>query len=154
MLLSVLKWQDVTKSSTMKVSYSAVYSALLYTQLYSHFESSVRTKTPYNFCTLSSGSIYGNSSAIYAEDDRMKIRILVLQAKSFYSLITCISIVPRNILTKFSGPSALNWMDGHQSFGDTYSFHLQGRKYFLMRHMIINICEAVCLANVDNHMPH
>jgi len=50
---------------------------------------------------------------------------------------------------KVSEPSALNWMDGHQRFGDTCSFHLQDRKYFLMRHMIINLSEAVYLAKVD-----
>ena len=98
----------------MKVSYSPLYSALLTFRKFFQDENSIQLLHTFQWLY-----IYENTSAISAEDDRLKIHILVLQAKSFYSLITCIPIVPRNILTKFSGPSALNWMDGNQRFGDT-----------------------------------
>jgi len=129
-----------------------MYLILLYTKPYLHFGSSVRTKTPYNCCTHSSGSIlvYENPFAISAEDDMLKIHILVLRITSFYSLITCIRKVHSFILTTFSGPSAFNWMGGHQRLGGTLYFHLQGRKCFLMRHMIVKFCEAVGPQNLKN----
>ena len=73
----------------------------------------------------------------------MKIHNVVLRVTSFYSLITCIRKVHSFILTIFSGPSTFNWMGGQQRFGAMFYFHLQGRKYFLMRHVIVKFCEAV-----------